>query len=125
MITKIKDVCQTCANSSFLKRLASAKDNTSQLQGLKEELVQAQLRFIVSAQDPRSERLLAKKNTTVEHGSLHGRLYREHVQSDGTRCVRPPSRSYQVLEHLQMPSIRPSNPSGWPSTMPWAHGVDV
>jgi hypothetical protein len=61
MITKIKDVCQTCANSSYLKRLASAKDNTSKLQGLKEELVQAQLRFIVSAQDPRSERLLAKQ----------------------------------------------------------------
>jgi hypothetical protein len=51
MITTIRDVCQTCANIPFYKRLASAKDNTSKLQGLKEKLIQAQLRFIVSAQD--------------------------------------------------------------------------
>jgi hypothetical protein len=51
MITTIKDVCQTCANTPFYQRFASAKTNTSRLQGLKEELIQAQLRFIVSAQD--------------------------------------------------------------------------
>jgi hypothetical protein len=50
MITKIKDVCQTCANTSFFPRFTSTKTNTSKLQELKEELVQAQLRFIVSAQ---------------------------------------------------------------------------
>jgi hypothetical protein len=50
MITKIKDVCQTCVNTPFYQRFALAKANTSRLQGLKEELVQAQLRFIVSAQ---------------------------------------------------------------------------
>jgi hypothetical protein len=46
----IKDVCQTCVNTPFYQRFALAKANTSRLQGLKEELVQAQLRFIVSAQ---------------------------------------------------------------------------
>jgi hypothetical protein len=48
---KIKDVCQTCAKTPFLQRFASVRTNTSELQKLKEELVQAQLRFIVSAQD--------------------------------------------------------------------------
>jgi hypothetical protein len=50
MIMRIKDVCQACAKTPYLQRFLLAGTNTTKLQGLKDDLLQAQQRFIVSAQ---------------------------------------------------------------------------
>lgn len=49
---KIHDACESRANTPLFLRITSAKSDALMLQGLKEELTQAQLRFIVSHSGP-------------------------------------------------------------------------
>jgi hypothetical protein len=51
MIAKIKDACEACIQTNFLSRAAFAASDAAKLQGLKNDLTRAQLRFIVSAWD--------------------------------------------------------------------------
>jgi hypothetical protein len=49
MIEKISGVCKARAQATFFSRFGAATSDASKLRDLKDELVQAQLRFIVSA----------------------------------------------------------------------------
>lgn len=89
MIEKIRDVCERRAKATFISRFASAKSDVSTLQELRNELTQAQLRFIVSIEDRSC--VECKLNGTLQSSTalyMGGSIAKMYNQLEHGECVR-------------------------------------